>query len=166
MAGEDKKRFLMGLNDTYMTRKPTDFPASVFCVYGFIMLIRTIYGEVMKTYKFQANHLICLAMVLFAIPELLDSIVLLVGNGNSVMRTWCLIFALPSLLILPVIGIIDLLWILYFVVAGKSFINLKIRKQNGKEYYRLLPHLVCWIIVVVIFWFNVTFVDRHWYDFP
>lgn len=62
-------------------------------------------------------------------------------------------------------GTLDLLWVVYFLFAGRSIFNLETRRKHGKEYIKLLPHLVGWVFVIAFFVINFKFVDRSFYDF-
>jgi hypothetical protein len=128
-----------------------------------------MYGvPILIKYEFHKNHLFCFGLILAAMPTLLDSIVCVIGmgGGGSTLRAYTLLLWIPSVVLLPIMGSLDLIWVLYFVMSGRSFVNLEIRKKHGKQYSKLLPHLVSWLTVIGIFWFNIAFVDRRWYDFP
>jgi hypothetical protein len=47
---------------------------------------------------------------------------------------------IETLVLLPILALIEIGWFSYFIYAGGSLFDLKLRKERGHEYRRLVPH--------------------------
>jgi len=104
-------------------------------------------------YKFEKNHLFGILLVFSGVPFFLDAVFNLFLKHSDVTVVTSLLCMVAFFTIFPLAIILEIIWIIYFLFSGMSFYDSDVRKKYKREYSKLIPHFVAWVILCLFLLF-------------
>lgn len=116
-----------------------------------LILLLVISGAIGFWYTKKPDWILAVATLCATIPFWLSG-VLTHSTSGSKLLFFSIVLSLPiSLVLVPLLTLVELIWIGYFVLKPGTLFNFEQRRKAGMPFTRLIPHIVALAVVALTY---------------